>query len=454
MKKRWYIGCALGCAFILGSAALATNNSDVLGEVKQVLKEDYVSEITADQLKLKTVDELLKSLNDPYTTYMKKEAYKEFIDGIEQTFSGIGVYIEMEKTGIRILEPIKNSPAESAGLLAGDLIIEAKGKSLEGMSNDEAISLVRGEAGTYVTLKIKRGTSTFDVNVRRENITMPIITTEHLDGHIGYIDVNSFGNDTAIDFGEAIKSLKKDGVDSWIVDLRSNGGGYLWTARAMAGFFIDTDTVVKIKNKTRETEYYGFDFGDIGDAPVVFLINQYSASASEVLAAAIKDHEKATMVGNISFGKGSVQTGYTLSNGDVLKVTIDHFYSPLGNQINHIGITPDLNTGKVDAKEVARLLFSGSEKDKADIKYLLGPNMFYIDDKKIVDKTYGELYRTVFNPEKLDYTQVSELNNLADKWWKAYMVDDKAKMDSIHKEAEKIRQSAGISNGADGSKLN
>lgn len=442
MKKRWYGMIAALVLGVIGSAAFATNNQGILGEVKEILKQDYVVQLTDTQLKAKTIDELLKSLDDPHTTYMKKSVYEDFINGIENTFSGIGVYIEMEKEGIRILEPIEGSPAERVGLQKGDLIIKAKGQALEGLNSDAALALVKGKKGTYVMLTIKRGTTTFDVNVMRDEIHAPIIKSKILEGHIGYIDIDSFGSDTATDFGKAVEKLKKEKVDSWIIDLRSNGGGYLWTARAIAGYFVDTDTVVRVKNKQRETAYSGLDLGDIGQGPVVFLINEYSASASEVLTAAIKDHRKATVLGHISYGKGSVQTGYTLSNGDVLKVTIDHFYSPLGKTINKVGITPDLNTGRANALDVAALLLSGKSTDKKDISYQLGPNKLYIDDAKLQTEAGKRIYKEVFNPEPLTYKQKSEISNIQDKWWKAYGNNDKVLMEKLHDEAEKIRKSA------------
>lgn len=456
MKKLRRLMAMMVAGLIIGTGmvpALAGNEdapAEIMDEVRGILKRDYVRELTLEQLKKPTIDEILQGQNDPYTVYMTAEQYKEFVDGIESEFSGIGVYVAMEEGGMRITEPIEGSPAIKSGLRAGDLIIEANGYSLAGAVYEEAAAKTMGEAGTTVVLKIKRDDNIFDVKVTRARVHVPEIKSEVIDGHIGYVDINSFGNETGGRFKKAVDDLKSKNVDSWIFDLRSNGGGYLTTARILAGYFIDTQKAVVVKNRFREDSETGIDIGDIGNGKVIFLINPYSASASEVLSGALKDYEKASFLGNLSFGKGSVQVMYPLSNGDFIKVTIDNFYSPEENVINHVGIEPDLNTFGFDALETAKMLLSGDSHDVKDLKYKIGPQEFYIDDRALENEDVKKMYEDLFKDENLSFEEKSKLLTIKDRWLKAKFQDDEEAMAKWHGEAEALRRANGFSGGHDG----
>jgi carboxyl-terminal processing protease len=430
-----------------GAPVFAANEDappEMMGEIRNILKQAYVEEIPEEKLAKSTIDEILEGYQDPYTVYQTREQYEDFIDGIENEFSGIGVYIEMIEQGMMITSPIEGSPAKKAGLKEGDIIIGAGGYDLKGASYAEAAAKTMGEPGTKVMLKIKRGEEIFELEVTRAKIQVPEVTHEVLNNHIGYVDINTFGNETPKHFGDAVEALKKENVDSWIFDLRSNGGGYLWAARVLAGYFVDSKKVVVIKGREGESAETGVNLGDIGDGKVIVLINPYSASASEVLSGALKDYQKATFVGNLSFGKGSVQVMYPLSNNDMLKVTIDHFYSPNKNTINHVGVEPDINTRGFDALEVAKMLLSGDSTDMMDPRYKIGPQNFYIDDKLMRNEESFEMYAKLFQDDEFNYIDKTRIETLRDRWVKAKILGNIEDQTKWKNEIEKIRKAKGL----------
>lgn len=441
--KKFMVMMMAGLMVVTSTVPVWAANEDapkeMMGEIRNILKNAYVKDIPPEQMKKDTIDEILAGFRDPYTVYMTAEQHKEFIDGIESEFSGIGVYIAMEAGGMRITEPIENSPALKAGLKTGDLIIAADEHSLVGTVYEEAAAKTMGEPGTKVMLTVDRDGEIFKVEVTRAKVHVPEIKKEIIDGHIGYIDINTFGNETPARFKDAVNELNNANVDSWIFDLRSNGGGYLWAARVLLGYFIDDQKAVVVKNRFREDSETGIDLGDVGTGNIIFLINPYSASASEVLSGALKDYEKASFLGTLSFGKGSVQTMYQLSNGDMIKVTIDNFYSPEKNVINHVGIEPDLNTHGFDALEVAKMLYSGNEFDEKDLSYKIGPQTFYIDDEMLKDPEINKMYETFFKDPKLSYTDKTKIETLKDRWIRAKLEDNEELMTKWHNEAEAIR---------------
>lgn len=345
------------------STMVLASDAGVLAEVRSLLKNQYVEPVSDDVLNASTVEEMLRRLGDPHTVYFTPEEYQEFVGSINMSFSGIGIYINMVPEGIQVSGVIAGSPAEEVGLKSGDIIIRAAGKSLAGLTSEEAVSLIRGLEGSTVQLRIKQGDDTRDLKVTRRAISEPTVTGEVLDGHIGYLDLNSFGGNTPEEFEASAKQLKNQNVDSWIVDLRDNGGGYLSSALDLAGYFIGSDIAVQFKDRTGTLHpYEGEDHGWTIDQRIIFLINQNSASASELLTAAVKDHEKATIVGTTSYGKGSVQSMFPLDNGGVLKMTVDHFYSPLGKQINEVGVSPNVVIQHSDPLKAAELMLTNQSE--------------------------------------------------------------------------------------------
>jgi len=346
---------------MLSTASAVKASEDVLTEIRSLLETQYVEPVSNEVLSAPTVEEMLERLGDPHTRYFTPEAYQEFVGSIDMSFTGIGIHMEMLPQGVEVVSVISGSPAEEVGLKPGDVIIGADGQSLAGLSSEEAVNLLRGLEGSTVLLRVKRGTETREIQVTRRAISEPTVTGKVLGGHIGYLDLNSFGNETPKEFETLVNQLKDQNVDSWIVDLRDNGGGYLSSALDLAGYFIGPDIAVRIKDRTGVL--YPYKVKDPGwrmEQRIIVLINENSASASEILAAALKDHDKATLVGTTTYGKGTVQSMFPLENGGVLKMTVDYFYSPEGHEIDKVGVSPNVVIETADSLKAAELMLSNS----------------------------------------------------------------------------------------------
>lgn len=338
--------------------ASGDSGTDVLPEIRSLLQNAYVDPVSSEVLNAPTIDETLKRLGDPHTMYFSPEEYQNFINSMDMRFSGIGIHIEMVPEGVKIISVIPNSPAEDVGLQEGDIIIAAGGQSLAGLSSEQAVVLLRGPEGSSVQITVVHGASTLQMNVTRRAIEEATVIGEVMDGHIGVVKLRSFGSNTPTEFQSVVNRLRSSQVDAWIVDLRNNPGGYLSSAIDLAGYFIGKDRVVQIKDRAGIVyQYEATDHGFTLNQPIIFLTNENSASASEILSAAVKDHQKATLVGTTTYGKGTVQSMFPLSNGGVLKMTVDHFYSPFGHEINKVGVTPDLPVQQAaDALKVAEFM--------------------------------------------------------------------------------------------------
>jgi carboxyl-terminal processing protease len=433
MRKAWKALTATTLALILSlsSPMLALGSS--LTEVRDLIESGYVNSVDNSLLSASSIDEMLNRLGDPYTVYFTAEEYQEFINSMDNTFSGIGVYIEMLPEGVRITSVMSGSPAEEAGLKAEDIIIKAAGQTLAGLSQEMATGLLRGPDGSIVQLTILRGEETIELNVMRRAIEVPTVTGEILNGHIGYIGILSFGATTPAGFEKIVNELKGQGVDSWIIDLRDNPGGYLSSALSLAGFFIGDQTAVQTKDRTGNlTPYPGVKQVTTFTAPVMFLTNEYSASASEILAGVVKDYKKATIIGNRTYGKGSVQSMFSLSDGGVLKMTVAKFYSPFGNEINHIGINPDVKILESDPKRLAELLLDGAKTDQSPmeslggnppgrVQLMVGGTPWEISLGKVRTpeywQTYTELIRTMSSHTDLLYKNGASFVPFAEEDW-------------------------------------
>jgi carboxyl-terminal processing protease len=356
-----YISILLILILLICPTATVLAADNVLTEVRNLLQRSYIDPVSDYVLSAPSVDATLLRLGDPYTKYMNASEYHNFLKSIEdQSFIGIGISFEKVAEGVIVKGIIKGSPAEAAGLQKGDLIIEADGQVLAGFSVERVVSIIRGPEGSRVDLKIKRAGSVLTFTVERQEIRELTVTGEKLDGHTGYIRINSFGLTTPAVFADVIKKLRGQSVDSWIIDLRDNPGGYLSAALDLAGYFIGPNTAVQIqtRNKTRTNLAVAHEF--VIDDPVIFLTNQNSASASEILAAAVKDYQKAVLVGARTYGKGTVQTVFDLSDGGMLKTTVARFFSPKDNAVNKVGILPDVPVLNTDAESAAEVLLSGA----------------------------------------------------------------------------------------------
>ncbi len=285
----------------------------------------------------------LEALGDPNTNYFSPTDYQGFLDSLNGTFSGIGAYLELDGNYIVIAAPIKNTPAEKAGLKSGDRLLEADGVSLAGQPVERAVRVIRGPAGTAVVLKIERPSEgrTFTVSVTRATITIPQVEYKMLEGKIGYIQLSSFGDTAVSEFYKATADLKRQGAVGLVLDLRQNPGGYLEAAVDIASAFVPAGEVV-VWEVGKNGKQARRSSGQLINLPTSVLIDKGSASASEIVAGAIQDYGSGTLVGVTSFGKGTVQQILSMSGGGGIKITIEEYFTPKERKVHGAGLTPDV----------------------------------------------------------------------------------------------------------------
>jgi carboxyl-terminal processing protease len=360
--RAWKAFTATTLALILSISSPVLALGSPLTEVRDLIGSGYVDPVGDSVINSPSIEEMLEKLGDPHTAYFTAQEYQDFLNSMDMTFSGIGVYIDIVPEGVRITSVMPGSPAGEIGIQAADILIEAGGQSLAGLSQETAAGLLRGPEGSTVEITLLRGEERLKLTVARRAIEVPTVTGEVVNGHTGYVAIASFGATTPAGFARSVEELRGKGVDSWIIDLRDNPGGYLSSALSLAGFFIGDQTAVQTKDRTLNmTAYPGVKQDFTLTEPVMFLTNEYSASASEILTAVVKDYQKATILGNRTYGKGSVQSMFPLSDGSVLKMTVAKFFSPLGNEINTVGISPDIQIVQADPQRLAELLLEGSK---------------------------------------------------------------------------------------------
>ncbi|MCB2289627.1 PDZ domain-containing protein [Clostridium sp. CS001] len=380
----------------------------ILEEGRIVLKNNYVNTVSDYVLGATDLNEMIKRLNDPYSDYFTKQEYSEFIDSINNTFYGIGVGIDIVPQGVRVTKVFENSPAFEAELKPGDIIVQAANKNLAGLSSEEATKYIKGEAGSYVKIVVHRNTEILDFNIQRREIKVATVTSEMQAGKAAYISISSFGGETSDLFSAELKKMEGLGANSYIIDLRNNGGGYMSAALDIAGHFIGNSTAITVEDKSQsKLKYKAVDHGKVIDKPVIFLINEYSASASEILAAAVKDYNKAVFVGTTTYGKGVAQQMFSLSDGSFLKITTEKFFSPYGNIIHKTGVFPDFEVKDkgIDSLKVANLLLSGTSLQEDKRGYMridLDGREFYINLEVARSEEYWNTYTYILSKSITD----------------------------------------------------
>lgn len=312
-------------------------------KVFDLLKQKFDGELDMQALQDGLNRGLVQAAGDPYTTYLSAEEAAEFASDLNGTFSGIGAELGKRDGKLTIIAPLEGSPAQAAGIRAGDVIFKINDEEAVDISVDAAVSKIRGEIGTEVTLTLLRGSESLEKKITRAQINVPSVEYEVLEGNIGYIQITRFGDDTADLATKAAVALKEQQVKGIIVDVRNNGGGLLDTAIKVAGLWLDNKVVVeeRVGGKTQTALKTGNN-PILAGIPTKLLINQGSASASEILAGALHDHGVATLIGEKTFGKGSVQELIDLPGGAQLKVTVAHWYTPNGVNVDKEGIKPDI----------------------------------------------------------------------------------------------------------------
>jgi carboxyl-terminal processing protease len=289
------------------------------------------------------IEGMLAQLDDPNTRYLPPAAEESARDSMEGEIQGIGVLVEMVDEQITVVSPFEGSPAERAGIRPGDILLEADGTDLTGLDLTEAAALIRGPAGTSVHLVILRGDDTLELDVTRDVVQIPSLRGEMLENNIAYLRLSRFGNRTPQELESVLEELMAQNPQGMVLDLRNNPGGGLDSAVDIADQFLEEGVVLTERFGTgRERVFRSSDSGLAQDIPLVVLINEGSASASEVLAGAIRDRERGQLVGVTSFGKGTVQTWHALSNGGGVRITTARWLTPDGNWVHEEGLTPDV----------------------------------------------------------------------------------------------------------------
>lgn len=329
--------------------------------LEELIKEDYYQEVSEDNLVDGALKGLFEGLDDPYSQYYTVEEFKSLQEQTSGYFVGIGVYIGInpEDNNITIISPIEGSPAYDEGIKAGDVVLSVDGEAVDSSKLDEVTKKIKGKENTYVKLKVKRGNKELDFKVKRQTIVTKSVASEVMDGDVGYLRITSFDENTYEEFKEHLSGLKEQGIKGLVIDLRDNPGGLLDICVDIADDLIGKGTIVYTKDNSGNKEYYKSDEKEL-DLPMAVLINGGSASASEILTAALVDNNKAVAIGETSFGKGLVQSVKQLKDGTGYKLTTAQYYTPNGDYINKKGIKPKI-------KE------SDSEKQmKSAIEYIKG----------------------------------------------------------------------------------
>lgn len=317
--------------------------------IKDKLDKYYLGEIDINKLIDGAAAGMTEAVGDPYTTYMNAEEFKDFYSQTEGNYVGLGIQVGVKEDKIVVVATFENSPAEKVGILSGDIIESVNGTKVEGKDLEKAVTTMKGKKGEAVELTLSReNKGSFDVKAIRDEIEMITVKKEMIDSQVGYIQVTMFDENTSSNFENAIKDLKSKGMKSLIVDLRENPGGLLDQTVNMCSQFIPKNkNIVYTEDKNGNRKDYNSVGGIAEGLPLTILIDEGSASASEIFTGAIKDYKLGTLVGTKTFGKGVVQTTFYrdrdgFSDGTALKVTISKYYTPNGQNIHGIGIEPDV----------------------------------------------------------------------------------------------------------------
>ena len=320
---------------------------DLFGEVLEKINKEYVDEIDQSKSMDSAINGLLQSL-DPYSAYMSPENFGNMQTETSGEFGGLGIEVGMEAGVVKVITPIDNTPASKAGLKAGDYIVKINNTQVQGKSLMEAVDLMRGPVGSSIDITVRRRgvKKALIFNITREIIEVQSVKLELIDNNVGYIRLTSFNENSSSQIKEKISNLKKDNkLKGYILDLRNNPGGLLSQAIKISDFFLENGEIVSTKSrKTSENRKWFAKKGDlINGQTLIVLINYGSASAAEIVAGALKDHKRAIILGENSYGKGSVQSIIPLKNKGAIRLTIAKYYLPSGKSISEIGVTPDIN---------------------------------------------------------------------------------------------------------------
>ncbi len=351
MRKIFFIISIFFLKFSTFNPVVAAENDvykkiDLFGEVLEKINKEYVDEINQSESMDAAIDGLLQSL-DPYSAYMSPEIFNEMQTETSGEFGGLGIEVNMESGVVKVISPIDDTPASRAGIKAGDYIIKIDDIQVQGKSLSEAVDLMRGPVGSSIILTVRRigQKKALTFEIVREIIQIKSVKADLLKNNVGYLRLTSFNENSGDQIREQIREFEKnDNINSYILDLRNNPGGLLSQAIKISDFFLDNGEIVSTKSrKASENRKWFAKKGDlIGGKTLVVLINYGSASASEIVAGALQDHKRAIILGENSYGKGSVQSIIPLKNKGAIRLTVAKYYLPSGKSISEVGVSPDI----------------------------------------------------------------------------------------------------------------
>ena len=351
MRKIFFIISIFFLKFSTFNPVIAAENDvykkiDLFGEVLEKINKEYVEEINQSESMDAAIDGLLQSL-DPYSAYMSPEIFNEMQTETSGEFGGLGIEVNMESGVVKVISPIDDTPASRAGIKAGDYIIKIDDIQVQGKSLSEAVDLMRGPVGSSIILTVRRvgKKKALKFEIVREIIQIKSVKADLLKKNIGYLRLTSFNENSGEQIRDQIREFeKKENINSYILDLRNNPGGLLSQAIRISDFFLDNGEIVSTKSrKASENRKWFAKKGDLIDGKtLIVLINYGSASASEIVAGALQDHKRAIILGENSYGKGSVQSIIPLKNKGAIRLTVAKYYLPSGKSISEVGVSPDI----------------------------------------------------------------------------------------------------------------
>ena len=351
MRKTFFIISILFLKFLVFNPVIAAENDvykkiDLFGEVLEKINKEYVDEIDQSESMDAAIDGLLQSL-DPYSAYMSPEIFNEMQTETSGEFGGLGIEVNMESGVVKVISPIDDTPASRAGIKAGDYIIKIDDIQVQGKSLSEAVDLMRGPVGSSIVLTVRRvgKRKALKFEIIREIIQIKSVKADLLKKNIGYLRLTSFNENSGEQIRDQIREFEKnEKINSYILDLRNNPGGLLSQAIRISDFFLDNGEIVSTKSrKASENRKWFAKKGDLIEGKtLIVLINYGSASASEIVAGALQDHKRAIILGENSYGKGSVQSIIPLKNKGAIRLTVAKYYLPSGKSISEVGVSPDI----------------------------------------------------------------------------------------------------------------
>ena len=352
MKKIIYLFFLIYICFVFKNLVLATNEEDIyqkidlFSEVLDKINKEYVEEVNQSDAMDAAINGVLQSL-DPYSGYMSPEMFEYMQTETSGEFGGLGIEVSMEAGVVKVISPIDNSPASKVGIKAGDYIVKVNEIQVQGKSLTEAVQLMRGPVGSDIEITVRRRgvKKAIIFNITRDIIKVESVKSRIIDNNVGYLRLTSFNENSSDQFKIKIKKMKKNSkIKNYIIDLRNNPGGLLSQAIKITDFFLENGEIVATKSrKFTENRKWFAKKGDLTDGGIlVVLINYGSASASEIVAGALQDHKRAILVGENTYGKGSVQSIIPLNNNGAIRLTVSKYYLPSGKSISEVGVKPDI----------------------------------------------------------------------------------------------------------------